>query len=62
MTRFENWRASPEAPNEVATIAQPGFLGRVLINQQPNADFGCAAQCPLLGVKRTWRGLVSSRL
>jgi hypothetical protein len=27
----------------------------VLINRQ----LGCAAQCPLLGIKRTWRGLVS---
>jgi hypothetical protein len=51
---------TPAEPKADATkgLKDMTDLGRVLINRQPNAG-GCAARRPLLGVKRTWRGLVS---
>ena len=36
-----------------------GWLGRVLINRSQMRTWMCAAQGPLLELKRTWRGLIS---
>ena len=42
-----------------AALLPAPHLGRVVINRQPNADLDAPPDVPLLGVKRTWRGLVS---
>ena len=54
-------RGLKQRPQWVITETTEGAakLGRVLINPTAKRWLGCAAQRPLLGVKRTWRGLVS---
>ena len=54
----ENWPALANA-DDTGPDDYILELGRVLISAQPKCRLGCAVQRPLLGVKRTWRGLVS---
>src|SRR6185312_16471078 len=54
----ENWPASANT-DDTGPEDYILELGRVLISAQAKCRLGCAVQRPLLGVKRTWRGLVS---
>jgi len=54
----ENWPASANT-DDTGPEDYILELKRVLISAQPKCRLGCAVQRPLLGVKRTWRGLVS---
>ena len=54
----ENWPASANT-DDTGPEDYILELGRVLISAQPKCRLGCAVQRPLLGVKRTWRRLVS---
>ena len=54
----ENWPASANT-DDTGPDDYILELGRVLISAQAKCRLGCAVQRPLLGVKRTWRGLVS---